>query len=238
MPEEFTALWHEIWTRSLPVEPPSWPQVAGYPGVWLLALVGVVVVAIPPLWRVLRPVVTIVHELGHAIVGMLCGRRFTGFVVNADMSGHAVTVGKPSGLGLILTTWAGYPAPAIFGAFLTVAAGNGWAPSVLAVTMVILLLSLLWSRSLFTVLAVLGTGLAVGGLWWSHETQIGAAVLLIAGVLLLCGAWRSLFAVTGAKSGQDPNKLADLTRVTRWFWLLTYYAVLCAATWWAARQLL
>ena len=66
-----------------------------------LSVLGVVVLAaalaalVDPLWRVLRLRVTLVHELGHAFVGMLVGRRFTGFVLRGDMSGHAVTVGPP-----------------------------------------------------------------------------------------------------------------------------------------------
>lgn len=52
--------------------------------VTLALAAALAVVAVPPLWRVLRVVVTLVHELGHAVVGILCGRRFTGFVLRAD----------------------------------------------------------------------------------------------------------------------------------------------------------
>src|SRR5699024_217250 len=69
-----------------------------------------------PVWRVLRLVVTLVHELGHALVGVMAGRRLAGFVLRADMSGHAVTVGPAKGPGGGATTWAGYPAPAPPGA--------------------------------------------------------------------------------------------------------------------------
>ena len=75
----------------------------------------------------MRLAVTLVHELGHALVGLAVGRRFTGFVLRGDMSGHAVTVGPARGPGRVLSTWAGYPAPAVVGAALVWAAGRGWA---------------------------------------------------------------------------------------------------------------
>src|SRR5699024_4787175 len=85
---------------------------------WVALGAGLLVVAVAPLWRLLRVVVTVVHELGHAVVGILVGRSFTGLVLRPDMSGHAVTVGPSRGMGLVATTWAGYPAPALVGAGL------------------------------------------------------------------------------------------------------------------------
>ena len=86
----------------------------------------------PPHWQpsstrcgeVLRLGVTLVHELGHAFVGMLVGRRFTGFVLRGDMSGHAVTVGPPRGIGRLVTTWAGYPMPGVVALGLVAAASQ------------------------------------------------------------------------------------------------------------------
>ena len=88
----------------------------------IVGALALVLVTVRPLWRVVRLGVTLVHELGHAFTGILCGRRFTGFVLRPDMSGHAVTAGRPRGAGLALTTWAGYPAPAVV---VAVAAGLG-----------------------------------------------------------------------------------------------------------------
>ena len=86
-------------------------------------LLATVAVVIEPLWRLLRVGITLVHELGHALVGVLVGRRFTGFVVRGDMSGHAVTVGPARGVGRVVTTWAGYPMPALVGAAMIVRGG-------------------------------------------------------------------------------------------------------------------
>ena len=126
--------------------------------------VALVAVALPPLWRPTRLAVTIVHELGHAVIGILMGRRFT--VVSADMSGHAVTVGPRRGIGRVASTWAGYPALAIVGALLVQISLHGWARTALFIALVVLVLSLVFTRSLHTLVAVLGTAAAVGALWW------------------------------------------------------------------------
>src|SRR5690606_19833180 len=47
----------------------------------VVAAVALAVVLVPQAWRVARLGVTLVHELGHAVVGVAVGRRFTGFVL-------------------------------------------------------------------------------------------------------------------------------------------------------------
>lgn len=209
---------------------------AGDPGLeaaWLAAAVVIALgcVTVPWLWRVLRIVVTLVHELGHAFVGVLCGRRFTGFVVRSDMSGEAVTVGKPSGAGLVWTTAAGYPAPAIFGLLLTAAAMSGWAPVVLTVVLVVLLISLIRIRSLLTALVMLAVMAGVAALWWWRSDAVQAEVLLGLGAFLLFGAWRQWANVArSANSGSDPARLAALTHLPRVVWLGLFFLVITACT--------
>lgn len=216
------------------------PADAAPPGWWtLLALaVACVVVALPLTWRLLRPAVTIVHELGHGIVGMACGRRFTGFVVSGDMSGHAVTVGPSRGLGRVLSAWAGYPAPALVGALLVQVAFGGWARPVVTAILVILALSLVLVRSAHTLGAVLLALAATGALWWLAGPSVLAAAVLAVGVLLLLGAWRHLGAVIGhGRAQDDPQQLARLTGVPAWAWTLSYALVIGACTWWAWRAI-
>lgn len=117
-------------------------------------LIAAVVVWAPPLWRVFRLVVTLVHELGHAAVGAVCGRRFTGFVIGGDGSGHAVTVGRNRGVGRALTTCAGYPMPALVGGLLIWAGTHGWSKPVLGVLLVGYVLTLLRIRSALTLLVL------------------------------------------------------------------------------------
>src|SRR5690625_4937313 len=60
----------DVWQRIVPGPAPE-------PGRWILVavLVALLVVVLPPLWRYARLVVTIVHELGRAAVGIAVGRR-------------------------------------------------------------------------------------------------------------------------------------------------------------------
>ena len=185
-------------------------------GPWnLLALaVAALAVVVPPLWRLLRPGVTIVHELGHALVGILMGRRFTGFVVSADMSGHAVTVGPRRGIGRVLSTWAGYPA------------------------LCVLVLSLVFTRSGHTLLAVLASAAGIGALWWWGSPALTALLTLAAGVFLLLGAWRHLGAVARRGGRQDDHgQLAQLTPLPAALWTVSFALVIGLATWWAGTTL-
>ncbi|GAA4285826.1 M50 family metallopeptidase [Georgenia daeguensis] len=220
----------QAWSRLQPG-----PVPAESPVVLAVVLAAVVAaVALPPLWRHLRVVVTVVHELGHGLVGVLLGRRFTGLVLRADMSGHAVTVGRARGAGRVASTWAGYPAPALVGAVLVRAAGTGWAPTLLGVAALVLLVSILRVRSWYTALVMVLLTAGTGALWWWGSAPLQAALLLGVGLFLLVGAWRHLGALLGSRSpGSDATVLAGLTRVPRWCWILSFAVVLGLATWFA-----
>jgi hypothetical protein len=219
----------EVWQHVLPVDPVA---LAGTP-VLVVLVAALAAVAVRPLWNVLRLAVTLVHELGHAGVGMLCGRRFTGFVLRGDMSGHAVTVGPARGLGRVATTWAGYPMPAVVGGAAVWLAVRGWGPVVLTVVLVVLVAAALRVRSVLTAVVVVLVGLGTGALWWVGSDRVQAQVLVGAGLVLVVGAWRHLGAVAVAhdRGTSDPGVLARLTHVPRSVWVLSFALVCAAATW-------
>lgn len=228
--------WSSAWERMQP-GPAPWTGQGDLP--WVALAVVAALVAVPPLWRAVRVLVTVVHELGHAVVGIVCGRRFTGLVLRGDMSGHAVTVGRERGLGRVLSTWAGYPAPAVVGAAAVRLAGAGWSAPLLGVTTALLLVGLLRVRSWYTAVVMLTLTAATGALWWWGGAELRGAVVLGSGAFLLVGAWRHLGAVmTHPSAGSDPAVLARLTRVPRSLWLASFILVLAAATWWAAGAVL
>lgn len=230
-----TDLWREVALRLQPTAGaiPTWPAVV----VVLAAVLAVVLV--PSWWTQVRVVVTVVHELGHGLVGTLFGRRFTGLVLRGDMSGHAVTVGPARGLGRVLCTWSGYPAPAVVGAFSLHAVGAGWAPPALGATTLVLLLTLVRVRSAYTAAVMVALTAVTGTLWWWAAPAVQGGVLLGTGSFLLVGAWRHLGAVVRRPGGQsDPAVLAGLTRLPRWLWNASFVLVLAASTWWALRSLL
>lgn len=216
--------------------------VAANPGIpaGAIATAGIaalVVVLIPTVWLRLRIAITLVHELGHAVAGVLSGRRFTGFVVRGDMSGHAVTVGPARGLGRVVTTWAGYPMPALVGVLMLWAATRGYAGALLFACLLTLVVVLVFVRSAGTLLTVLAAGAGVGALWWWRNDEVQLLAVLATGFVLLVGAWRHVGALVGGRRdpGSDSAVLGQLTGIPAPVWVLTFVAVLAAATWAAAR---
>lgn len=198
----------------------------------VVVLLAAVVAIVDPLWRVLRIGVTLVHELGHAFVGVLVGRRFTGFVLRGDMSGHAVTVGRPRGPGRALTTWAGYPAPAIVSVALVWLARAGYAAPTLAVLLALLLIALPRVRSLLTLVVVLVVGALLAVLWWRRADAVQAQVLVGVALVLLVGAWRHVGAVLASPTpGSDPGVLRQLSGIPTLVWNATFAVTLAASTW-------
>lgn len=199
----------------------------------LTVLLATVVIVVDPLWRLLRVGVTLVHELGHAFVGILVGRSFTGFVVRSDMSGHAVTVGPARGPGRVATTWAGYPMPVLVGAATIGLAESGWGATLLTATLVMLLLAVVRIRSALTLLVVVAALAAVGPLWWWRDDTLQAHVLVAAGLVLVAGGWRHLGPLVGSgrhDRTSDPAVLAQLTRVPRLLWVASFVLTMGAAT--------
>lgn len=220
--------WEQVWARTVPV---VGDVSMSAPAVTVALTGAVLVVAVPPVWQVLRLAVTLVHELGHAVVGVAMGRRFTGFVLRGDMSGHAVTVGPSRGPGRVVSTWAGYPAPAVVGAGLVWAAGRGWAAPVLTVLLAGLLVAVTRVRSMLTALVMLVAVSATGALWWWRDDPVQAQVLVGSGIVLVVGAWRHLAAVLASHHrGSDPVVLAALTHVPRALWNASFVLVCALAS--------
>lgn len=208
-------------------------------GVWIALGVALVGALVGSVWRVLRLAVTLVHELGHAIVGMAVGRRFTGFVLRGDMSGHAVTVGRPRGPGRVVSTWAGYPAPAVVGAAMVWTAVRGWSAPVIAVTLVVLLIALIRVRSALTALVMALALAGTGALWWWRDDALQEQVLIGTGIVLLIGAWRHLAVALGDRSrAGDAAVVAELTHLPRALCNLSFVLVLAACSALAVVQVL
>ena len=220
----WTETWNDLLARASGV-------VGLDPGVlWPALAILIIVLAWGPARRWGRTLVTIVHEAGHAAVGLMVGRRFLGFVVSRDLSGHAVTAGKSTGPGRVATSWAGYPAPAILGTVVVLLALHGWASAVLLLGLVILAVLLVMSRSVRTVLLVLLVAALTGALWWWGGSWRDGVVAGV-GLALIVGAWDSLRDVAASRDGaQDHRTLAALTGVPAGLWLVTWFLVDAAAT--------
>lgn len=184
-----------------------------------------------PAWQVLKLITTLVHELGHAFVAMMFARRFTGLVIRSDMSGHAVTVGPPKGLGSIATAWAGYPAPAVIAAVAAIAAANGYAAAALGFFLLCCVVALTRAKSLFTAFFLGAVTAGLAAVWWWRDDGFQAQLLICLSVLLVFGAWRHLGIVArSGGSGSDVSALRDLTSVPSGFWLASFFVVIALSS--------
>jgi hypothetical protein len=186
------------------VVPASGDVALAAPRLLIVLGIALVLVAVEPLWRVVRLAVTLVHELGHAVVGVLVGRQFTGFVLRGDMSGHAVTRGPVRGPGRMASTWSGYPMPALLGAAMVWAAERGWAAPVITAGLAVLLFALVRVRSALTVVVMLVAIAGSAALWWWRDDALQTQVLVGLGVVLVVGAWRHLLADVPATCRLEP----------------------------------
>lgn len=211
--------------------------------VWALAVVLAVTAVADPLWRRTSVVVTVAHELGHALGGLFAGRKLTALRVRLDASGVTHTRGKASGFGMVVCAWAGYPAPAIAGLLAVLVAVKGWAAPGLFALGLLFIVCLLWARSPFTALVLLACAGASAALWWwaAPVVQSGAAVgvgafLVLGGLRALTDTWRSR-AWHRSRGESDAVALAMLTPIPASVWLASFWVAVAACAGGAAWML-
>ncbi|MGH4017490.1 MAG: M50 family metallopeptidase [Gammaproteobacteria bacterium] len=224
----------ELWLRAIDVQPAPPPVV-----VLVTALAAAMLVGWQRSWRVLRGVVTIAHEGGHAAVAALAGRRLIGIRLHSDASGLTVSSGSPTGVGMVFTLLAGYLAPSVLGLGGVVLLAAGLITALLWVAIALLGAMLLLIRNGYGVVSVVGTGVVLVVLsWFASSTAQGALAYLIVWFLLLA-APRPVFEVSrlrrrGRGADSDPDQLARLTGVGASWWItlfgvLTLVAATCGA---------
>jgi len=197
--------------------------------VWGSGLLVLVVLSVPVVWHLVRHLVTIVHEAGHAGVAVLAGRRLAGIRVHTDTSGLTTSWGRQGGPGLVFTLMAGYPAPAVVGLGVAWLLSRGYAVGALWALLVLLVLVLVQVRNLYGLWVVLvSTGVLVAVTGWAPTNlQVGAAYLVA--WLLLLGAPRAVLEMTvtrrrGADTS-DAGQLARLTRVPASVWVGLFFVL-------------
>lgn len=226
---------HEIWLRATTVQPPL-PSSS----VILVGLIVLVVTWSPLGYRLLRHLITLVHEAGHALVATLSGRRLRGIRLHSDTSGLTLSKGRPTGPGMVATLAAGYPAPSVLGLLGATVLGLGYAAGLLWALVAACALILLLIRNLYGLWVVLATGVAVAGLSWlaSPTLLVWVATALVWALLL--AAPRSVLELQlqrrrGQGRGSDVDQLARLTRVPGAIWVGLFFvaglAALAGAGW-------
>jgi hypothetical protein len=219
----------EIWHRVLSTQ--ARPDTRVVAGAAILALAMV----IPrTTWVLTRHLVTIAHEGAHGIVALLAGRRLSGIRLHSDTSGLTVTRGRPRGLGMILTFFAGYIGPALFGLLAAVVLGSGHAVGLLWAVLLLLALLLLQIRNWYGLYSVLATGCVVFAVsWWLDERAQSAFAYLVT-LFLLLAAPRPVVELQasrrrGGARRSDADELARLTGVPGLLWVMVFFAVTVGA---------
>lgn len=171
----------EIWGRATSTQP-----VPDLPLVLATGALALLLVWAPATWPRVRLGITVVHEAGHALVGVLVGRRLKSVHLHSDTSGLTVTSGKPRGAGMVAMLAAGYLAPAGLGLVAALLLAAGRSVGLLWLLVLLALALLLWVRNGFGFLVLLAGGAGVLLLtWYAAGTVQSVAAYLIAWLLLL-----------------------------------------------------
>jgi Peptidase M50B-like len=189
--------------------------------------IGVLLVLYPVTWKYIRHGVTLVHEVGHAVFGLVSGASLSGIVLKRDSSGVTTTAHSLSnnGVSLFITYSAGYPAPALFGSISLVSAYLGYHRIGWIMLALMGTLCLAFSRSFFTVfVSLVFAGLTGLLAYFNLEGGISSAILSGVGTLLVIGGIKTVVELTSLTrhkkdEGSDARALAELTHTSRWIWL-------------------
>lgn len=191
-------------------------------------------------WRLLRFVVTIAHEGGHAVAAVLVRRELAGIKLHSDTSGVTLSRGRAAGPGMVFTAVSGYPAPSVLGVGFAALVGLDQVRAMLWVTIALLLLLLTQIRNVFGVVTVVGSGAAAGAVifWGSDRAALGFAcavawLLLVGGlraVIELQRTRRQQGSARGARGlSSDADQLARLTGLPGLLWVVLFFLLTVAA---------
>lgn len=209
----------ELWRRISATAP-----VPSTQALVLIALValGVLIVA----WPGVRMLVTVCHEAGHAIAATLTGRSLVGIRLHSDTSGVTVSRGRPTGIGMVITLFSGYPAASLVGLAAALVAGAGYAVAMLAMLVALLALMLLTIRNLHGALVVVGLGALLALATWYVPAQVLTWLAFgLAWLLLLAGPRPVIeLALKRGDTTSDAAQLARLTHVPRLVWIALWLA--------------
>lgn len=216
------------------------------PALSLWWVIGLGVVALVLTWSpvgyaVLRHLATLLHEAGHAIIGVLVGRQLRGIRLHSDTSGLTVSRGRPTGPGMIFTLLAGYPTPAVVGLAGAWLVNAGYAAGMLWALVALCAAMLVFIRNFYGLWVVLVTGAGLAVLSWTATGQLISIVAYLIVWALLLMAPRTVVDLQRSRrrhrgrSRSDADQLATLTHLPAGLWVtvfwLTTTACLLAGGW-------
>lgn len=195
------------------------------PVAWAAGALALLVVLLPTPWRLARNLVTIVHEAGHALAGLVVGRRLQGIRLHSDTSGVTVSRGKRTGPGMVLTTLSGYPAPALLGLGFAALLAADRMSMILGIAAVLLLGVLVMVRNAYGVFAVVVAAAVLAAVALVAPTGVQTGFVYFITWFLLLSGIRPVFELQGkrrrgAARDSDADQLARLTGLPAVLWVL------------------
>jgi hypothetical protein len=207
--------------------------MAAEPGmVWTSGIVAFV--AAVPLWRFTTHAITIAHEGGHALFGLMFGRVITHISVTPGGSGATGFRGG-GWFGIFMSFLAGYLGPSIFGfagAWMLV---HDFAPrSVLLLSLAFVGWLLIMIRNLFGLLAVPATGAVLWAVAMHGSVEAQTVFAYIWVWFLLMGGTRQIPQLFRSwKTGKEPDTQVLATQTgfstaffVAFFWLASMAALI------------
>jgi hypothetical protein len=199
-------------------------SASGY--VWTTGVVAAVLAL--PLWRFSMHAITLAHEGGHALIGMLFGGKLGKKKVHLNRDGGGFTNIEISGLGRVLMLLAGYLGPSAVGYAGAMMLVHDMEPrSVLMLSLVFAIFVLVLTRNPFGLLVSVAT---IALLWVSVSRAEQAAQRSIAYIwvwFLLMGGARKIpdlyKGMLTQKGKSDAEQLQKTTLVGDVVWLFVFW---------------
>ncbi len=157
---------------------------------WLGLLVALPLVLFQPAWRVVKFLITPIHEFGHSAITLVTPGRVRGVRVFADGSATTVAVSDRDGDVGALFQLSGYPAPSLLGLAGLFAVSRGWATWVLVAMVVALGFVLMLIRNLVGLGVLLALLAGVAAALWRLPPEYHPLLVRVLSWLLLLGAVR------------------------------------------------
>lgn len=201
--------------------------------VGLVVLLGFLVDGI---WRLAQHIGVIAHEGAHAVAGWSTGRKVSGVRLNSNATGTTSTTGPDRGPGRVITAFAGYVGPSLFGLGAAALIALGDIEAVLWLAFIFLAVMLVFVRNFFGGISVLLSGALLFLILYYGNAELRAvAAYGISWFLLFCGV-RVVF--THGSSTTDAQTLSGLTHVPAFVWATLWFVIAVAALWVGGRLLI
>jgi hypothetical protein len=197
------------------------------PTIIVISAMACALVLIPQTWKwIMTHFVTLAHESGHAIMGILTFGRVGHIKINFDRSGETVTSrgSRILPIGACLSLLAGYPFPVLLGAFMIAASQTTWHMIAFWAVAAIGVMCAVFIRNFFGFLivaiwAAFFAHLAINNPPYAMTAFVAAAIfLIIGGVRDLFGLIRMYFRKQTGET--DLGILKGHTHIPEGIWLI------------------